>query len=116
MRCRRTFGRRRRWTDKSFHSCCPRGQAKLLRFGIFYAGILVHLMNGGAGNNIVELVAQNSLPAFQKRVRRILLESAAFRRPEHLQPFRFAVEQLQLAVHSFIIGLAGISPPVVLQV
>ncbi|MNO19361.1 hypothetical protein D3C76_90930 [compost metagenome] len=56
------------------------------------------------------------MPAFQQRLCRIAAEAALFHSQEHLEPLRFPVQQLQLPVHSLVVGLAGICPPVIFQV
>ena len=86
---------------------------EFLRPLVFLLGIRIHLMDGGTGNNIVELVAQHNFPGL---IQRGLLIGI----PQHIaqrgNPLRLAQGKFQPAVLLFILGLRGIGSPVKLQI
>ncbi|MMZ70135.1 hypothetical protein D1872_331120 [compost metagenome] len=63
----------------------------------------------------MKLVAQDDFPAFVKRRGRVRRPIAFQHAPEGAQPFRFPVQQLQLAVHPLVVGLARIRAPVIFE-
>ncbi|MNM79374.1 hypothetical protein D3C81_913020 [compost metagenome] len=89
------------------------------RFGqrVLQLGIAVHLWNGRAWNDVVELVAQDRFPAFvQLRFRISLPVSFREQRLQAEQPFGVPGQQLQFAVHLFVVRLAGVGSSMVFQV
>ncbi|GFI48825.1 hypothetical protein IMSAGC020_00020 [Lachnospiraceae bacterium] len=83
---------------------------------IIFPGILVNLMDGRTGDDIVELVCQYMLPS---ACQLFLLRTGKIPRQEgihHGQPFRPAVEKLHLPVHALIVRLACVGAPVIFQI
>ena len=83
---------------------------------IIPAGILIHLMDRGAGDDIMELVGQDQFPSLCQLLL-LCPGQVLFPHGRHGgEPFRLPVEQLHFPVHALVIALAGVCTSVVFQV
>ena len=73
-------------------------------------------MDGRAWNNIMELIGENQFPSLCQLLLLCQFQFFALNRMHSSQPFRFAVEQFHLPVHSLIISLAGVSSTMIFQI
>ena len=92
------------------------GIQNLVGFRILCRGILIYFMDGGTGDDVMELVSESDFPGLMKLLCRIGRKIAVFYSCLTGQPFCLAKLQFGLPVVLFIPGLGGIGTSVVLQI
>ena len=89
-----------------------RGQTGL-HLAVLPVAVLVDLVDGRAGNDVVELVAQDGLPAGDQR---ILIVGAAGKHGHAAEPLALGQHELHAAVHHLVPRLRGVGATMVLQI
>ena len=83
---------------------------------VIFMAVLIYLMDGGAGYDIMELVGQDQLPALCEAFLFCFFQASCHEALHNGHPLSPAVQKLHFPVHAFVVALAGVSSPVVFQI